>query len=104
MWYGKQLRRLRKARRAVRTQQRQLLDLELDGFVAITLHSVHDRLTITMGHEVIMQAVDLLREGLRDRRKQFKTDAQQLRHEWSETDSLRGHSTRRHGSAPGTPA
>lgn len=101
MWYGKHLRRLRKARQVLKRQQQQLLDLELEGLVAITLHSVSDRLTITMEHEVIMQAVDLLREGLRDRRKQLKTEAKQLRYNWSETEALQDHSAQRSQSVPG---
>lgn len=95
MWYGKQLRRLRKARQILKQQQQQLLDLELEGLVAITLHSVTGKLTVTMEHEVLMQAVDLLREGLRDRRKQFKTEARQLRYNWSETEMLQDRSAQR---------
>lgn len=95
MWYGKHLRRLRKARQVLKRQQ-QLLDLELEGLVAITLHSVTDRLTVTIEHEVIMQAVNLLREGLRDRRKQLKTEAKQLlRYNWSETEVLQDRSIQR---------
>lgn len=104
MWYGKHLRRLRKARQVLKRQQQQLLDLELEGLVAITLHSVTGRLTITMEHEVIMQAVDLLREGLRDRRKQLKTEAKQLRYNWSETEILQDRPTQRSQSMPGLPS
>lgn len=95
MWYGKQLRRLRRARQVLKQQQHQLLDLELEGLVAITLHSITGKLTVTMEHEVLMQAVDLLREGLRDRRKQFKTEARQLRYNWSETEMLQDRSAQR---------
>ncbi|MGI4736641.1 MAG: hypothetical protein ACRYG7_15820 [Janthinobacterium lividum] len=88
MWYGKHLRRLRKTRQTLKRQQQLLLDLEFEGMVAITLHSVTGKLTITLEHELIMQAADLLREGLRDRRKQLKIEARQLRRDWSETELL----------------
>ena len=39
MWYRKQLRLVRRARRVARAQQHQLLALELDGLTAITLHN-----------------------------------------------------------------
>jgi len=39
MWYSKQLRQVRRARQAARAQQHQLLALELEGIVALTLHA-----------------------------------------------------------------
>jgi hypothetical protein len=95
MWYGKHLRRLRKTRQILKRQQQQLLDLEFEGMVAITLHSVKSKITITLEHELIMQAADLLREGLRDRRKQLKTEAKQLRRNWSETELLEERATQK---------
>ena len=46
MWYSKQLRLVRRARRAARAQQHLLFALELEGIVALTLHSATGRLTI----------------------------------------------------------
>ena len=46
MWYSKQLRQVRRARQAARAQQHQLLEMELEGIVAITLHAVTQSLTV----------------------------------------------------------
>ena len=89
MWYSKQLRQVRRARKVVRTQQHQLLALELTGIVAITLHSATQTLTVPIERAEGAQVVDTLREALRDRRKALKTEAQQLRQDWQESETLR---------------
>ena len=45
MCYRKHLRQVRRARRRAKVQQRTLLTLELEGFVALTLHTVTETLT-----------------------------------------------------------
>lgn len=88
MWYSKQLRRLRKARQALKGQQQALADLELEGFVALTIHSLTRSITVPVEASVVAQAVDLLREEIRSRRRSFKIDARQLRRNWREHDIL----------------
>lgn len=89
MWYRKQLRLVRRARRVARAQQHQLLALELDGLTAITLHTHNQQLTIAIERADAGQLVDSLREALRDRRRTLKREAGQLRQDWQESQRLR---------------
>ena len=89
MWYSKQLRQVRRARQAVRAQQHQLLALELEGSVALTLHAVTQSLTVPIERAVGAQVVETLREALRGRRQVLKTEARQLRQDWQESETLR---------------
>ena len=89
MWYRKQLRLVRRARRAARAQQHQLLVLELDGLTAITLHTHARQLTIPIERANAGQLVDTLLEALRDRRRALKQEARQLRQDWQESLRLR---------------
>ena len=89
MWYRKQLRLVRRARRVARAQQHQLLALELDGLTAITLHTHNQQLTIAIERVDAGQLVDTLREALRDRRRALKREAGQLRQDWQESQRLR---------------
>ena len=89
MWYSKQLRQVRRARQAARAQQHQLLEMELEGIVAITLHSVTQSLTVPIERAVGAQVVEALREALRGRRQVLKTEARQLRQDWQESETLR---------------
>ncbi len=89
MWYSKQLRLVRRTRKAARTQQHQLLALELEGIVALTLHSATQTLTIPIERTAGAQVVDTLREVLRERRQALKTEARQLRRDWQESERLR---------------
>ena len=89
MWYSKQLRQVRRARKAARTQQHQLLALELEGIVALTLHSVTRTLTVATEREAGVQVIDLLGQALRERRQLLKKEARQLRHDWQESETLR---------------
>ena len=79
MWYRKQLRLVRRARRVARAQQHQLLALELDGLTAITLHTHKQQLKIAIERVDAGQLVDTLREALRDRRRALNREAGQLR-------------------------
>ncbi|TDN37000.1 hypothetical protein E4631_19765 [Hymenobacter sp. UV11] len=91
MWYRKQLRLIRRARRAARAQQHWLLVLELDGLTAVTLHTHARQLTIPVERAEAGQLVDTLREALRDRRRAWKQEARQLRQDWQESQRLRAH-------------
>ena len=89
MWYSKQLRQVRRARKVARTQQHQLLALELEGIVALTLHSATQTLTVPIERAAGAQVVDTLREALRERRRVLKTEARQLHQDWQESETLR---------------
>ena len=89
MWYSKQLRQVRRARQAARAQQHQLLALELEGIVALTLHSASRTLRVPIERAAGAQVVEALREALRDRRQVLKTEAHQLRQDWQESETLR---------------
>jgi hypothetical protein len=87
MWYSKQLRQVRRARQAARAQQHQLLAVELEGIVALTLHSATQAVTVPVERAAGAQVVDTLREALRDRRQALKAEARQLRQDWQESET-----------------
>jgi hypothetical protein len=90
MCYRKHLRQVRRARRRAKAQQRALLTLELDGFVALTLHTVTKTITVPIEREVGAQVADTLREALRERRRALKTEAEQLRRDGGENAYRQG--------------
>lgn len=90
MCYRKHLRQVRRARRRAKVQQRMLLTLELEGFVALTLHTVTETLTVPIEREVGAQVADTLREALRERRRALKTEAGQLRRDGGENAYRQG--------------
>ena len=90
MCYRKHLRQVRRARRRAKTQQRALLTLELEGFVALTLHTVTQTLTVPIERAIGAQVADTLREALRERRRALQTEAEQLRHDGGENAYRRG--------------
>ena len=90
MWYSKQLRKVRRARKVARAQQHELLTLELEGLVAITLHSTARTLTVPIERTAGVQVIDLLGQALRERRQVLKKEARQLRQDWLESETLRG--------------
>ena len=89
MWYRKQLRLIRRARRVARAQQHLLLALEIDGLTAVTLYTHAQQLTISLEGATGGQLVDTLREALRDRRRALKQEAHQLEQAWEESERLR---------------
>jgi hypothetical protein len=89
MWYSKHLRLVRRARQVAKTWQQQLIALELEGIVALTLHSATQTLTVPIERPDGAQVVDTLREALRDRRRLLKAEARQLRQNWQQSDGLR---------------
>ena len=90
MCYRKHLRQVRRARHQAKVQQRTLLALELEGFVALTLHTVTGTLTVPIEREVGAQVADTLREALHERRRTLKTEASQLRRDGGENAYRQG--------------
>lgn len=88
MGYRKQLRQIRQARRVARAQQQQLFALEMQGIVALTLHSATQTLLVPIERDAGAQVVTILYEALRDRRQILKADAQQLLQAWWENENL----------------
>ena len=95
MWYSKQLRQVRRVRKEARAQQHQLLALELEGLVALTLHSTTRTLTVPIERTAGVQVIDLLGQALRERRQVLKKEARQPRQDWQESETLRGRSPSR---------
>lgn len=90
MWYKRHLWQVRHARRLAKTQQQQLLAVELAGVVALSLHTATDTLVLPVATPAVMAAIaDALREALRERRQQLKAEARQLRQSWRESKELR---------------
>lgn len=89
MWYKQQLKRVRQARQLVTHQQDQLLTLELEGVVAVQLHTLTSTLALPISREVASQLADVLREALSDQRAQLKKEAKQLTHDQQESQELR---------------
>ena len=89
MWYKQQLKRVRQARQLVKHQQDQLLILELEGIVAVQLHTLTSTLSLHISREVASQLADVLREALSDRRVQLKKEAKQLTYDQQESQELR---------------
>ncbi|RZJ57685.1 MAG: hypothetical protein EOO55_02845 [Hymenobacter sp.] len=103
MCYRKHLRQVRHARRRAKAQQRALLALELEGFVALTLHTVTATLTVPIEREVGAQVADTLREALRERRRALKTEATQLRRDGGENAYRRDYARAEPVAPPSTP-
>jgi hypothetical protein len=89
MWYKQQRKRVRQARKVVKRQQDRLLVLELEGVVAIQLHTLSSTLALPISREVASQLADVLREALSERRAQLKREATQLIHDQRESQELR---------------
>lgn len=90
MCYRQHLRHVRRARRQAKAQQRALLTLELQGFVALTLHTVTGTLSVPIERAVGAQVADTLREALRERRRALKPEAAQLRRDGGENAYRQG--------------
>lgn len=74
-----QQKRVRRARRNLRHQQRQLLTMELAGVVALTVHTVEESLTVPLHGDAAAQVVDALLAVLQERRQQLRREAAELR-------------------------
>lgn len=89
MWYKKQLKLVRRARRHAKHHQQHLVRLELEGLVTVQLHSLTETLTLPISAAVGAQLADVLREALRDRRQELQAEARQLEDDWRESQALR---------------
>jgi uncharacterized protein (DUF2267 family) len=89
MWYKKQLKLVRRARRLAKQQQQQLVHLELEGLLSVQLRTLTATLTLPLAAAVGAQLADVLREALRDRRQALQAEAQQLEDDWRESQALR---------------
>ncbi|GAB3843726.1 hypothetical protein GCM10028822_00210 [Hymenobacter terrigena] len=87
--YKKQLKRVKCARRAVKRQQGLLAEMELEGMVGISFHTLTRSVTIGVGKEVCSQAVDVCREALRERLLQLKREMERLDLDWRESREIR---------------
>jgi hypothetical protein len=65
MWYKKQLKQVRRARKRA---QQQLVQLELAGLLSVQLQTLTQTLKLPLPAGVDAQLADVLREALRERR------------------------------------
>lgn len=87
--YKKQLKRVKCARRVVKRQQALLAEMELEGMVGVSFHTLTRNVAIGVGKEVCSQAVDVCREALRERLLQLKAEAERLDLDWRESREIR---------------
>ena len=71
--------RLRRAYRRLLRQHETLLTLELDGLVALTVHSVSASLTLPLDADTCDQVMELLLTALSERRHWLRAEAARLR-------------------------
>lgn len=69
----------KRVRRAVAQQRQQLLTMELEGLVVLTVHSVTDSMTVPLNGDTAAQLVSLLLEVLQERRQHLRHEAAELR-------------------------
>jgi len=67
-----QRKRVRRARRQLGAQQRQLLAMELVGVVAITMHTVDESLAVPISGAAAAQVVGTLLEVQRERQQSLR--------------------------------
>lgn len=89
MSHRRDLRLLRRARKLIKRQQRQLAALELTGITAVTLHAHDQQVTIILMCPRGAPFTDTLREVLRDRRQALQAETRQLLRVWLEDEQLR---------------
>jgi hypothetical protein len=89
--YKAQLKRVRATRRALRAQQDQLHQLELDGIVGVTFHTLGQKMKVGISASASSSLVDVVREALRERLQELKKETERLRLDWREHDELRAH-------------
>jgi hypothetical protein len=88
MSYRNDLKRLRRARQQLKRQRHDVLALELEGIVTLTLHSVARSLTLPLLPETRGELVDLLLAALRQRRLLLQAEVDQTRADWQQTLAL----------------
>ena len=87
--YKKQLKRVKCARRAVKRQQGLLAEMELEGVVGISFHTLTRSVTIGGCSDAFSQVADVCREGLRERLQQLKGEKERLRLDWRESREIK---------------
>jgi hypothetical protein len=88
MSYRRDLKRLRRARQQLKRQRHDVLALELEGIVTLTLHSVARSLTLPLLPETRGELVDLLLAALRQRRLLLQAEVDQTRADWQQALAL----------------
>lgn len=88
-----QQKRVRRARRKLRRQHRQLLTMELAGVVALTVHTVEETLTVPLHGDAAAPVVDALLAVLQERRQQLRREAADLREAQHEGRATRSSTT-----------
>jgi hypothetical protein len=88
MSYRNDLKRLRRARQQLKRLRHDMLALELEGIVTLTLHSVARSLTLPLLPETRDELVDLLLAALRQRRLLLQAEVDQAHAEWQLTLAL----------------
>jgi hypothetical protein len=84
MSYRLDLKRLRRARQQLKRQRHELLALELEGIVTLTLHSVARSLTLALQSETRSELVDLLLEAIHQRRLVLMDEAAHTCESWQQ--------------------
>jgi len=84
MSYRRDLKRMRRARRQLKRQRHAVAALELEGIVALTLHSVTRPLTLALQPEMRDELVDLLLGAIRQRRLALRAEAVRTREDWQQ--------------------
>lgn len=78
MSYRRDVKRLRRARRQLQRQRRRLLDLDTEGLLTLTLHSLTRSLTLPLDPDTRAEVVDLLLAQLRQRRRELADQLAQV--------------------------
>lgn len=78
MSYRRDRKRLRRARRQLQHQRRRLLDLDTEGLLTLTLHSLTRSLTLPLDPDTCSEVVDALLAQLRARRRELATQLAQV--------------------------
>jgi hypothetical protein len=87
------LKLLRRAQKHAKRQLRQLVELELTGLTAVTLHAHTQQVTVTLTSATGAPFTDALREALRERQQALQTETRQLLLTWLEDEQLRDRPT-----------
>jgi hypothetical protein len=84
MSYRLDLKRLRRARQQLKRQRHELLALELEGIMTLTLHSVARSLMLALQPETRNELADLLLEAISQRCLVLKHEAAHARENWQQ--------------------
>ena len=90
MSYRRDRKRLRRAQRQLQRQRRRLLDLDTEGLLTLTLHSLTRSLTLTLDPNTCSEVVDVLLAQLRERRRELAAQLAQVQEDQQATPPLGG--------------